>query len=86
MRLAAALTLATAAFAIGVPFLDRAGVALIGLAFAALALPPRPVSVRRPWPMPSTHAEVADAFEPDDDLDELVTPGGRYTSEGYVTS
>lgn len=44
-RLVAFTLLVLAAFAVGVPFLDRAGVALLGLAFLALATPRRPRSL-----------------------------------------
>ncbi|HJX76532.1 MAG TPA: hypothetical protein VJ247_09245 [Gaiella sp.] len=46
MRLVAFALLTCAAFAVGVPFLDRTGVAVLGLAFAALTLPRAPLS---PW-------------------------------------
>lgn len=47
MRLVAFVLLTLAAFAVGVPGLDRAGVAILGAAFAALALPRAPLLARR---------------------------------------
>lgn len=44
-RLVAFALLVLAAFSVGVPFLDRAGTALLGLAFLALATPRRPASL-----------------------------------------
>ena len=52
-------------------WLDRAGVALVGLAFAALALPPQPRRIRRPAfrSVPPATIELDD--EPEHELVDL---------------
>lgn len=83
MRLVAAVLLTCAAFAVGVPFLDRAGVAILGAAFAALALPRAPLS---PWrrsrraeyveAIPSAAFDIRGAHGEEDELADMIADGG----------
>lgn len=67
MRLAAAALLLLAALDVGVPFVDRAGLAAAGLACLALSLPPRPRRIRRAAPIavPPAVVELDDDDEPE---------------------
>lgn len=79
MRVVAFILLAWAALDGPAPFLDRVGLAALGLGFLALALPSRPGRIRRPaflQPDPTTH-ELDDLGD-DDELDDLATRIGAY--------
>lgn len=84
MRYLAAALLALAALDLPFPFVDRAGVALLGLACVALALPPRPVALRRPAFVPPMTRELDDDDEPDAFELSGRDRGRRYTGEGWV--
>ena len=77
MRLAAAALLLLAALDVGVPFVDRAGLAAAGLACLALSLPPRPRRIRRAAPIAVPPAVV----ELDDDADDELGPPAARLSE-----
>ena len=82
MRLFAAALLVLAAFAVGVPMIDRAGLALLGLACYALArspggsLRPRPAVLPFPWP---TEAPMPEPEPVTRDLRERVS---AYSEDG----
>lgn len=65
MRALAATLLASAALDWPAFLLDRAGVALLGVAFLALALPPRPRRIRRAAPIavPPKVVDLADELD-----------------------
>lgn len=74
MRLLAFTFLALAALDVAVPFLDRAGLAALGVGCLALSLPPRPRRIRRPAiaHVPPTTVELDDERE-----DELGSAAAR---------
>jgi hypothetical protein len=73
MRYLAATLFGLAAFAVPVPFVDRAGVALLGLAAIALAVASRPRVLERVEPRPMPPA----IFGLDDELEEELAVGAR---------
>jgi hypothetical protein len=78
--------LTLAAFAIAVPFLDRAGLALLGLACGVASLPPAPRRIRRPAiPFaPPLAVELDD--EPEESRPEVVSRISDYlASSGRPT-
>ena len=77
MRVLAFALFTLAALDWSLPFLDRAGTALLGLAFLALVVAPGGFSVARPARMtlPPKRAEV-----PDDAVDEALSVAQRIAS------
>lgn len=71
-----------AAFDWPAPWLDRVGLAALGLGLLALALSAPPIAVRRPAFL-SPDPRTVELDDPDEDeLDDLPTRVGRYTSTG----
>lgn len=85
MRLLAFSLLAAAALDAWVPFVDRAGAALLGLGCIALALPPRPRRIRRPA-MLRVPPQVVPLPDVDDEREELAddAPLRRWLEEGLA--
>ena len=82
MRLLAAGLLLLAAIDVGVPFLDRAGLAAAGVACLALSLPPRPRRIRRPA-MPAVPARVVEVDDDDEpELGETAARVANYLAVG----
>ena len=71
-RLLAFALLVTAAFDWWAPFLDRAGVALLGLAFLALTVSPGGFRVARPARMTLPPKRVALPEPAGDEIDDLL--------------
>jgi hypothetical protein len=82
MRWLAFTLFALAALDLGIPGLDRTGLALAGLACLALALPPRPRRIRRPAFLNVPPATIELADEPADELDDLPARIAAYAGGG----
>lgn len=86
MRSVAFVLLLAAAVDLPVPWLDRAGVALAGLAFAAVAIGPALPKIRRARPIPARMPAPQAAETPDETLVDLLAATRPYTLKATASS
>jgi hypothetical protein len=86
VRTLAFLTLGLAAFAWVPPYIDRAGLAALGLGFIALALPSRPPRFRRASRIPVPPVTVPTYAPEEEYVDDLLERVNEYAAGGLAES